>query len=356
MGIVDADLLGRKSQRFPNLACMKLSGYYKDNGDQVELVENYDEIVNFDKVFISKVFSDTPIPEDILKLKKVSYGGTGFFYEKSPDLPHEIEHHMPDYSLYNKWVERKINEGISRKKFDFYLNYSIGFTTRGCFRKCEFCVNKKYNKVQIHSPIEEFLDQDRKYICLLDDNILGYGGWKKILKNLQETKKYFQYKQGMDIRLMTEDKVKTLSECKYKGDYIFAFDYLKDREIIEEKLLMWKKVIKKTTKLYVLTAYESQDAVDIENAFKRVEILMKYKSIPYIMRYEDYKESEWRGVYITLARWCNQPSMFTKKSFREFCLMRSDSKRYMDEFEEKYPEIAKKYFDLKFENECIDGL
>ena len=30
IAIIDADLIYRKKHRFPNLACMKLSAYYKD--------------------------------------------------------------------------------------------------------------------------------------------------------------------------------------------------------------------------------------------------------------------------------------------------------------------------------------
>lgn len=30
IAIIDADLIGRKRHRFPNLACMKISGYWKD--------------------------------------------------------------------------------------------------------------------------------------------------------------------------------------------------------------------------------------------------------------------------------------------------------------------------------------
>lgn len=37
ISIIDADLVGRKRHRFPNLVCMKLSGYYKERGDEVVL-------------------------------------------------------------------------------------------------------------------------------------------------------------------------------------------------------------------------------------------------------------------------------------------------------------------------------
>ena len=79
VAIIDADLIGRDKHRFPNLVCMKLSGYYKELGNEVELKLGYEDLVAYDKVFISKVFIDTLIDEDILKLPNVEYGGTSFF-------------------------------------------------------------------------------------------------------------------------------------------------------------------------------------------------------------------------------------------------------------------------------------
>lgn len=35
IGIIDADLIGKQKHNFPNLACMKLSGYYKQQGHNV---------------------------------------------------------------------------------------------------------------------------------------------------------------------------------------------------------------------------------------------------------------------------------------------------------------------------------
>lgn len=137
---------------------MKISGYHKELGDNVVLRINYNDLYYYDMVYISKVFLDVDVPEDILSLPNVKYGGTGFFYDNADPLPDIIEHHMPDYDLYNDWVDSMIANGRKRKEFENYLDYSIGFTTRGCFRKCQFCVNKNYNSVKLHSPLEEFYD------------------------------------------------------------------------------------------------------------------------------------------------------------------------------------------------------
>ena len=140
------------------------------------------------------MFTDTYVPDDILQLKNIEYGGTGFFYDKAPKLPDYIEHHMPDYHLYDEWVNSQLELGGKRCDFKYYLDYSIGFLTRGCFRRCEFCVNRNYNKAELHSPLKEFVDNNRKKICLLDDNFLSHPRWKDMLEELQSTNKRFQFK------------------------------------------------------------------------------------------------------------------------------------------------------------------
>lgn len=88
---------------------------------------------------------------------------------------------------------------------------------------------------------------------------------------------------------------------------------------------------------------------DIAELFERIDILMHYHCLPYVMRYADYIQSPYKNIYVTAARWCNQPSMVKKKTFREFCSMRPDSQRYLDEFEKQEPAIADKYFDLRWQ-------
>lgn len=341
IAIIDADLISRARHRFPNLACMKIAGYYKRQGHSVCLKTNYDNLDNYDKVFISKVFTDTPIDEAILQLPNVEYGGTGFFYDKAPALPDAIEHCMPDYHLYDDWVNEKLNEDITddddkeaiikkrRKDFVYYLDYSIGFLTRGCFRQCEFCVNKNYTRVITHSPLSEFVDVTRKKVCLLDDNFFGSPDWKRMLLELQELGKPFQFKQGLDERILTEEKCKLLFSSKYDGDYIFAFDNIADKDIIEKKAKLIRRYCKNkgnNIKFYVLCAFDRQDKYDdnfwrqdIIDTFERIFILAKYNFKPYIMRFEKYRISPLYGTYVNFAKWCNQPSLFLNMSYKTIC-------------------------------------
>ena len=65
----------------------------------------------------------------------------------------------------DEWIKEKVKRGKKKSYFKYYTDYSIGFTTRGCFRQCEFCVNKNEKKVYPHSPLSEFVDDKRKKIC-----------------------------------------------------------------------------------------------------------------------------------------------------------------------------------------------
>ena len=329
IAIIDADLIGRSKHRFPNLACMKLSAYYKAHGNQAELKTDYVNLDQYEKVFISKVFTDTEIPNGIINLPNVEYGGTGFFYDKAPKLPDEVEHIKPDYYLYDEWVNEKLQNGGKRKDYTYYLDYSIGFLTRGCFRQCKFCVNQNYKKCVVHSSVLEFMDESRPKLCFLDDNFFACPSWREIIEQVKATGKKFQFKQGLDERLLTDEKAKELMTQKYDGDYIFAFDNIEDRNVIEEKAHLIRKYNKhlgQNIKFYVLCGFDRNNRYDdafweqdIKDTFERIFILAKYNFKPYIMRFEKYKTSPLYGTYVNVACWCNQPSLFNNLSYRQFC-------------------------------------
>lgn len=343
----------------PNLACMKISGFYKQKGNQVCLLTEYSGINEFDKVYLSKVFTDTKCPSEVLAMKHIEFGGSGFYLDCAPGLPEEVEHSMPDYSLYETWLAGKGEAGRKSKQYKYYRNYSIGYLTRGCFRQCPFCINKNTRKAVAASPLLEFYQPSKKKICLLDDNFLACEEWARMLGELRELGLPVQFRQGLDIRLITPIKAEMLASCRLDGDLLFAFDDIRDKDIIVEKLKIVNSVFQGRTriKLYVLTGFDSQGCYDKEfwmkdifQTFERVRILMEQRAYPYIMRYANYQQSPYRGMYINLARWCNQPQFFRNFSFREFCQLSKEGsacRRYLEAFEKEHPEI-RRYMDMKF--------
>ena len=239
------------------------------------------------------------------------------------------------------FVEKQVKAGFKRDKYKDYLKFSIGFLTRGCVRHCPFCVNKLENKVCQYSRLEWFMDNEkdergrlvRPYIYLWDDNFLASDKtiWKPLLQELIDTKRPFQFRQGLDERMLAESPdgelmAQMLAKSKYHGDFIFAFDNWKDRELIERALKIWKKHNpKKGTKFYLFCGFKLKEHShqkfykDIWELFQRIKVLMSYGCVGYVMRHEDYKKYEISNLYIQIARWCNQQQFYKKMSFWEFC-------------------------------------
>lgn len=358
------------------MALLKIAGFLNDNGICFRLITDTDENVDeYDYIYISRVFTFSPIPNLYLNSQnkgKFILGGTGF-YANNKDVKEfselrvkdmnrlendkflsSLDNHrgnrrkkgidmaaqMPYYHLYDEFIERKTAGGRKKSYFDDYKHYSIGFLTRGCFRHCPFCVNKLEKRVLPYSKLEWFLDNEkddngkliRPYIYLWDDNFLAASPeiWRPLLQDLIISQRPFQFRQGLDERIIAESEygeeiAELLSKCKYRGDFIFAFDNWRDREKIVKALKIWKYYNKKETKFYLFCGFRitsNSDArlyKDIWEVFQRIKILMQYGCLGYIMRHEDYHNHPLSNIYVQIARWCNQPQFYKKMTFWEFC-------------------------------------
>lgn len=181
IGLIDVD----GHSHFPNLALMKLSAYHKANGDSVEW---YDIFGDYDIVYLSKVFTFTPDYLQVIgNAERVVRGGTG--YNITTTLPREAEKIVPDYSIY-PYIDKRT---------------AYGFTTRGCIRKCKWCVvPKKEGSIYPYQDVDEIAVNGRDHLILLDNNILaageyGIGQLKKIIERGYRV----DYNQAMDARLVT---------------------------------------------------------------------------------------------------------------------------------------------------------
>lgn len=378
IGLVDADLMDGGS-RHPNLALLKLAGFLYDNNVDFSLIESDEcDTTDFDLIYVSKVFSFTKNPKFIENAKgtkewhKFRLGGTGYYathennrefaalrqrdmvqFENDPYLNTlhnyrggrqqmgiDMARQKPYYHLYDNFIKKKIAEGKKKSYYKDYLYYSIGFLTRGCFRKCPFCVNRLENRIVKYSDLECFLDNERDkngklirpYIYLWDDNFLAASPsvWRPLLQKLIDSQRPFQFRQGLDERMLAdspygEEMAEMLSKCKYHGDYIFAFDNWCDRPKIEKALKIWKRHNTKETKFYLFCGFKLSYGDDIKlyndvwEIFARIKVLMQYGCLAYIMRHEDYRNHEFSNIYVQIARWCNQPAFYKKMSFWEFC-------------------------------------
>ena len=367
VGLVDADLLDNGT-RHPNLALLKIAGFLYDNNISFELIIDPDaDISQYSHIFMSRVFTFTKEPPLYVNAsksekRKFHLGGTGYYAnEKSVSKFRELREEdmnrlenddflnklickhsgkaginmatqMPYYHLYDEYIQKKVDEGFKRDKYKDYLYYSIGFLTRKCYRHCPFCVNKLEDGVVPYSKLEWFFDKTRPHVYFWDDNFLAapYEVWKPQLQYLIDHKISFQFRQGLDERQLAEsphgeEMAEMLGKSRYHGDFIFAFDNWKDRDLIERALKIWKRHNpKKGTKFYLFTGFmqspENLDKFyrDIWELFQRIKILMSYGCVGYVMRHEDYHKAPIENIYVQIARWCNQQAFYKKQSFWEF--------------------------------------
>jgi hypothetical protein len=228
-GIVDADLLDNGT-RHPNLVLLKLAGYFKEKKMPYRFIHtkvDFDNLSQYDLIYISKVFTFTKEPDFLIDIDpaRIKKGGTGYYAEEDdltkfnelrekdmkslendPNLPEfNMASQMPDYNLYDEFIQLSISKNKNPHHYKDYLHYSIGFLTRGCIRKCPFCVNKNINQVYNYSQLPDFVDPQKPYIYLWDDNFLASKDWKPLLIELQATNKPFQFRQGLDIRLINSE-------------------------------------------------------------------------------------------------------------------------------------------------------
>lgn len=196
IGLIDVD-----GHNFPNLALMKISAWHKAQGDEVEWFFGFSE---YDKVYMSKVFTFTEDFHQCINAKEVIKGGTGYGLENK--LSQEIENMYPDYSLY------RIND------------VAYGFLTRGCPRGCDFCIVKD-KEGQCSKKVADLKSfwSGQKEIKLLDPNLMACKDWKELLCQLIDSKAWIDFTQGIDIRLMTKEKVEMINKLKVKMLH-FAWD------------------------------------------------------------------------------------------------------------------------------------
>ena len=280
IGLIDVD-----SHNFPNLCLMKLSAYHKARGHQVCF---WNPLFYFDVVYKSRVFTDTYSKDNITvrNAGQVIKGGTG--YGPGPDLPDEIEHSYPDYSLYPQYSET-----------------AYGFLSRGCPRGCGFCIvgGKEGRKSRKVADLSEFWRGQRE-IKLMDANLLACPDHEKLLLQLAKSRALVDFSQGLDIRLITRDNVALLNQVRTKAVH-FAWDN-PDEDLTRyfRQFLEWTSIRNpRLRRVYLLTNYGSTHEQDLY----RVETLRQMGFDPYVMIYERPTAPP---ITRHLQRWVNNKRLF----------------------------------------------
>lgn len=270
--------------KYPPLGLMKISTYHKQIGDNVVFCKGKNKELKekkWDRIYISSLFTfywkktvDTIeyYLNSVKKPKDIYCGGVLATLKKdellslyditvlsglinksgilgSNDII--VDHLPPDYSI----VDTALNEYL---EYTYPTNDSyIGYSTRGCIRKCGFCavpiiepdfVSYIDIKKQVNYIKENY--GEKKNLLLLDNNVLASKEFDRIIDDIKElgfykgakfkykknnrnisVNRYVDFNQGVDARLLTKEKCLKLSEIAIKPLRI-AFDSA-DEEMVK---------------------------------------------------------------------------------------------------------------------------
>lgn len=279
----------------PNIALKKIEMYHKEKGDTV-----YMDLPMYasqcDRIYASCVFEKNKWMCEEWEAWKAIIGGSG--YDLNIHLPPEIDAMKP-----------KIN---------------IGFTSRGCVRRCEFCVVPQKEGVwHPTGDIYDFWDGKSRNIRLLDNNPFAVQKHFYMITDQIIKEKLKVYFDGLDARLLDEGLAKRLAEMRHE-DYHFAFDNMKDEEAVRKAVKLLMAVGLSRNSFYVLVGFNTEPNQDLY----RMNVLKSINQNPFVQRYNDKKDK----VYQALASWGNVRAYFQAMSFKEFCEMPEHKRAYRDWF------------------------
>ena len=295
-----------KADIYPNLALMKLSAWHKEMGYEVEWYNPFSG--QYDLLFISKVFSDTPESNEYFNAQNIIRGGSGYCIKNvngkevwttptndptyRPKLREFIEHTYPDYSIY-----------------PMVKDTAFGFLSRGCPRQCGFChvASKEGAKSVKVADLSEFW-RGQKRITLMDPNLLACPDWEDLLRQLAESRAKVDINQGLDARLLTDEKAKALAKVRLSTIHFAWDDYAqKDRVLRGLQTFADNYTINleksHQAQVFVLVNYDTTFEQDLE----RIYTLRDMHFEPYIMVYDKQHAA---ARYKSLQRWVNMRAIF----------------------------------------------
>lgn len=282
--------------KYPNLALMKSATWYEQQGHKVKI---YDPLFDHpDLILASKIFDFTPDYQYFPEGVPVVRGGID--YDIKSELPPETENCCPHYEL-------------------FGCDYAMGFTTRGCIRKCKFCkVPEKEGHIRAVGDIYDFW-RGQKQLMLLDNNLTAMPEqFERICKQLTKEKIITDFNQGLDIRLINADMAKLLSKVRLWKQIHFAFDNVGLESAVRRgiEILTSNGVAHHKIMFYVLIGFDSTPEEDIY----RVELLRSLKVDPFVMPFNKN-----RCYQRNFTRWVEHKATFKTVSWANYdCTRKKD--------------------------------
>ncbi|MFC2016987.1 radical SAM protein [Chloroflexota bacterium] len=284
--------------RYPPFGLMKIAAYHKMLGDEVVFVKGPKAEVRFqywDRVYINTLFTwtwaETVKTVNFYHDTLFNFAGKCFvggilatlmpqelFNETGIppvigllDDPSKIEQSddiiidtlAPDYDI----LPQVENEHFKYSYTDAYL----GYATRGCIRKCDYCAVRTLEPhyvpyVDIKRMVKDIKASsgEKQNLILMDNNVLASNRFDQIIDDIKSVgfvngatfgptrrKMRVDFNQGLDARLLTEEKMKRLAEIPIEPMRI-AFDSIEYKDVYIKAVRLAHKYGQRDMSNYIL--------------------------------------------------------------------------------------------------------
>ena len=309
----------------PNLALMKLSHWHKSRGDEVVFTTEIERGLfepEYDKVYGSAIFKFSQ--ERLMRFQRAwpgsTVGGTGTPYPWTVEevIGEEYEHY--DYAGYPD------------------VDYSIGFTQRGCRLKCKFCVvPAKEGKPRSVNTIANIWrgGTHPKKLHILDNDFFGNPEWPVRVAEIRDGGFRVCLSQGINVRLIHEEGAAALASIEYRDTKFSrrrlytAWDNLRDERVFFKGMDMLERagIPSGNVMAYMLVGYDKEETW--ERIWHRFNRMVERGIKPYPMVFDRSRQD-----LCAFQRWVNM-GLYRAVSWTDF-----DSRLKSPESEAAYSAAA----------------
>jgi hypothetical protein len=265
--------------RIPNLALLKLSTFYRRQGWHVVLSRARDNArpaarLDADRHLASVVFRTPSSARAVDKLQalygeRIEFGGSGFDLAKR--LPPEVEACFPDYSLYDHRL------------------YALGFLTRGCNKRCAFCVvpEKEGRLKHQAASFDDFVPSGQRNVLLLDDNLLAYPGAEELIGEMIARRYAVNFSQTLDIAYLDEARFRLLCQVDSRNARFtkrliyFSLNRTRDIRQFDKRAELLKGFGRHGVAVIMLYGFDTRLSEDYE----RFRFIRRKGYIPFFQQY-----------------------------------------------------------------------
>lgn len=287
--------------KYPPLGLLKLGKLEEKKWNNVKLVRGIKDVSNYNpsRILITSLFTYSWKPV---------HDAIEYYHDLFPNVEMLVggiyATLMPD-NLRNSFPFVRIHKGLVQEAESVLPAYhllkqvekwkdwrkSIVFTTRGCIRKCPFCVVPKIEG-KMKEPkysILPLIHTSHNEVVIWDNNFLASPYAKDILIELRDGGFRADFNQGLDARLMTEEFAGLLADIKspsihmaydwsWEGPYISkAINYLESSGYIKRNLIFYV--------LHNFYDFKYQKGDTPTDFFHRIRDLAEWGASAYPMRF-----------------------------------------------------------------------